>query len=556
MSQGHPAPVEKALPRRGGRFHIGRWRWLAVIGVLAVALASTGLILLARHWPFSSQRVIEALQDDFHGTVTFSRFHKSFFPHPGCVAEGAALVRPGAAAGSPPFVSAQKFIIRAHYMDFLLRPGYVSHIELQGLQIHVPPRGSTPAAPPDQNPSSTRVGEVVANNAVLEIARKAGKPLRFEIHRLTLNSVSHKEGFSYDSDFLNALPPGEIQSRGHFGPWNSPDPGQTPVSGTYKFEHAYLGVFNGVDGVLSSHDSFQGTLAQVETRGSVDIPDFKVRRAGRSSPIESRFHSFVNALNGDVGLEHVETAIVKTNVLARGSVKGSPGRRGKVTSLDLNVSDGRIQDVLRLFIREPRSPIIGTISFRAHVTIPPEGRPFEQEVVLAGDFGIEDGRFTKAETQKKVDDLSERASGKKAADKDQERSKGDDDDEDSSRVISDLKGHVVLRDGVATLTNISFSVPGAVAYMHGTFNLLNQKIDFHGTLKTDAEFSKVGGGGIKSVFLKPFDAIFKKKPKGSEIPVKLTGTYAHPQAGLEITGGKSQKRKRNRAPRSAEIREW
>jgi hypothetical protein len=113
-----------------------------------------------------------------------------------------------------------------------------------------------------------------------------------------------------------------------------------------------------------------------------------------------------------------------------------------------------------------------------------------------------------------------------------------------------------LKDGAATLTNISFSVPGAVAYVHGTFNLLNQRIDLHGTLKTDAEFSKVGGGGIKSVLLKPFDAIFKKKPKGAEIPVKLTGTYAHPQPGLEITGGKSQKRKRNRAPRRAEIREW
>jgi hypothetical protein len=505
-----------------------------------MALAVIGLVLLARHWPFSRQRVIEALQDDFHGTVTFSSFHETFFPHPGCVAEGAALVRPGAPAGSSPLVSAQKFIIRAHYLDFLLRPGYVSHIELQGLQIHVPPRGSMPAVPRDQKPSSTRVGEVVANNALLEIARQAGKPLRFEIHRVTLNSVSHKEGFSYDVAFLNALPPGEIQSRGHFGPWSASDPSQTPVRGSYKFEHVYLGVFNGIDGVLTSQDTFQGTMAQLETNGSVDIPDFKVRRARRSSPIESRFHSFVDALNGDVGLEHVETEIVKTNVLARGSVKGSPGRRGKVTSLDLNVSNGRIQDILRLFIREPRSPIIGTVSFRAHVTILPEGRPFEQEVVLVGDFGIEDGRFTKAETRKKVEDLSERARGKKAGDKDKE--KNDANDEDSSRVISDLKGHVVLKDGVATLTSISFSVPGAVAYMHGTFNLLNQKIEFHGTLKTDAEFSKVGGGGIKSILLKPFDAVFKKKPKGAEIPVKITGTYAHPQAGLEITGGKKSEK--------------
>jgi hypothetical protein len=507
-------------------------------------LAAIGLILLARHWPFSRQRVVEALQDDFHGTVTFSRFHKTFFPHPGCVAESVTLVRPGAPEGSPPFAAADKFIIRAHYLDLLLHPGFVSHIVLQGLQLHVPPRGSTPAVAQDQSPSSTRVGEVVANNALLEIARKAGKPLRFEIHTLTLDSVSRKAGFGYDVTFLNALPPGEIHSRGHFGPWNPIDPGETPVSGTYKFEHAYLGVFGGIDGVLTSHDNFRGTLAQVETHGSVDIPDFKVRRAARSAPIESRFHSFVNALNGDVRLEHVDTAVVKTNVLVRGAVEGFPGRRGKVTALDLNVGNGRIQDILRLFIKEPRSPIVGIISFRAHVTIPPEGRPFEQEVVLVGDFGIEEGRFTKIETRKKVESLSERAQGKKTGDK--EKSKGDDEEEDgdededgdSSRVISDLKGHVVLKDGVATLTNISFSAPGAVAYMHGTFNLLNERIDFHGVLKTDAEFSKVGGGGIKSIFLKPFDAVFKKKPKGAEIPVKLTGTYSHPQAGLEITGGK------------------
>jgi hypothetical protein len=48
----------------------------------------------------------------------------------------------------------------------------------------------------------------------------------------------------------------------------------------------------------------------------------------------------------------------------------------------------------------------------------------------------------------------------------------------------------------------------------------------------------VTGGGIKSIFLKPFDVIFKKKPKGAEIPIKLTGTYYHPEYGLELTGGK------------------
>jgi hypothetical protein len=540
MSQSHAAIAEQPPP---ARFSNGRRRRFAIIGVLVLAVAAIGLTVLARRWPFSRQRVAEALQDDFHGTVTFTRFRSTIFPHPGCVAEGAILVRAAAPADSPPFASAQKLVIRAHYLDFLLRPGYVSHIDVEGLQIHIPPRGSMPAEQPNQSPSSTRVGEVVANNALLEVARKTAKPLRFEIHSLTLNSLSRKDGFNYDVVFLNAIPPGEIQSRGHFGPWNSADPGQTPVSGTYRFEHAYLGVFSGIDGVLTSHDNFHGSLAQVEAHGSVEIPDFKVRRAARSSPIETKYDSFVDALSGDVRLERVESKIAKTNVLARGSIEGKAGVRGKVTSLDLNASKGRIQDILRLFIKEPRSPITGIASFRAHATVPPEGRPFEQEVVLVGDFGIDEGRFTRPKTQKEIDNLSERARGKKVDDKDKENEKGDDDD-DPSRAIADLRGHVELRNGVATLTNISFSVPGAIAYMHGAFNLLNQRIDFHGVLKTDAEFSKVGGGGIKSVFLKPFDAIFKGKPKGAEIPIKLTGTYSHPQPGLEITGGKKDDRKK------------
>ena len=539
MSESHEAVLERSPADQHGRFHISRRRWLAAVGAAALVLAIIGLVILARHWPFSQRAVIDALQDDLHGTVAFRSFHKTFFPHPGCVAEGATLVREGFPSGSPPFATGDKLIVRAHYWDLLLRPGYLAHIEVAGLQVHVPPIGTMPPAAPSQYPSTMRVGEVIANNSVLEIARKAGAALRFEIHALRLDSVSRKDGFGYDVAFLNATPPGEIESRGHFGPYNSDDPGQTPVSGTYKFEHAYLGVFGGINGVLTSHDHFQGTLAQIEMFGTVNIPDFQVQRAARSLPVDTRFHSFVNGLDGDVRLEHVESVIVKTKVLSRGGIEEHPNSHGKVTDLDLNVSNGRIQDVLRMFIKEPRSPIVGVISFRAQAKIPPEGRPFEQKVQLVGDFGIDDGQFTKTKTQKEVETLSERAQGKNTNDKEKE----EEDDADAARVVSGLKGHVELKNGVATLTDISFTVPGATAYVHGTFNLLSEKLDFHGVLRTDANFSKVGGGGIKSFFLKPFDAIFKKKPKGAEIPIKMTGTYSHPEPGLEISGGKKSENK-------------
>src|SRR3984893_13265349 len=159
MSRSHAAIAEQPP---AARFYNGRRRRFAIISVLVLA-AAIGLAVLVRHWPFSRQRVTEALQDDFHGTVTFTRFRNTIFPHPGCVAEGAALVHAGAPADSPPFASAQKLVIRAHYLDFLVRPGYISHIGVEGLEIHILPRGSMPAAPPNQSPSSTRVGEVVAN---------------------------------------------------------------------------------------------------------------------------------------------------------------------------------------------------------------------------------------------------------------------------------------------------------------------------------------------------------------------------------------------------------
>jgi hypothetical protein len=92
---------------------------------------------------------------------------------------------------------------------------------------------------------------------------------------------------------------------------------------------------------------------------------------------------------------------------------------------------------------------------------------------------------------------------------------------------------VELRDATANFRELSFSVPGASTRMHGTYNLQNQQVDLHGTLKTDVELSKMTNG-YKSVLLKPFDDLFKRKHAGAEIPVHLVGTYSDPQAGLDL----------------------
>jgi hypothetical protein len=91
-------------------------------------------------------------------------------------------------------------------------------------------------------PSSIRVGEIVLDGSVVEIARADSKAdLRFDNHKLRLTSVSEKAAFNYDLDFYNALPPGEISARGRFAPCNSGNAGETAIAGEYDFQNPDLG---------------------------------------------------------------------------------------------------------------------------------------------------------------------------------------------------------------------------------------------------------------------------------------------------------------------------
>jgi hypothetical protein len=366
------------------------------------------------------------------------------------------------------------------------------------------------------------IGEIVANGAILEIERSSSPPLEFEIHELTLGSVSANSAMSYRLALRSPEPPGEISSSGKFGPWRSDDPGQTSVSGSFTFDQADLGVFRGIAGIFSSKASFNGALTHLAVRATVDVPNFSVTRSHHPVHLTTQFTALVDATTGDVHLKTVNASFLRTAVDARGDIVGKPELPRKLTTLDLSVRDGQIDDVLWLFVTKKHSPMSGVTSFVARVTIPPEGRPFLQEVQLSGDFGVGGGQF-RPRTQQKIDELSANARGEKHA-QDSELSEED--------VISDLKGHVELRNGIATFSGLSFTVPGAAADLSGTYSLLNQKIDFHGTLKMDVKLAQTTTG-VKSLLARVFAPMFNKK-KGSEIPIEMDGTFSHPHFGMAL----------------------
>jgi hypothetical protein len=320
-------------------------RWLLPTAVLILLALCVGGIILALHWPFSSQKVIQAVQESWPGKIAVQRFRRTYFPHPGCVLENVALTR-GSDNSAAPLVAIQRVTIQANYHDLFLRPGYISRILLEGLKISVPAEQDTSQQTSKSNKSSTRIGEVFTRDATLEVARKDDGPLKFELHQLSLKSISDNSPMSYDLAMRNAEPPGEIRSRGKLGPWDSQHMNDIPLSGSYTFNDVDLGIFEGIAGTLNATGDFHGVLGRIETQGTTDTRKFEVTRSHHAVALKTKFNPSVDGMSGDTILHSVDGAFLKTPVHIEGSVAGKPGQPGKTTSLNLNVRNGRIEDVL------------------------------------------------------------------------------------------------------------------------------------------------------------------------------------------------------------------
>src|SRR6202034_2511016 len=333
----------------------------------------------------------------------------------------------------------------------------------------------------------------------------------------------------YRVDLRNPEPPGEIYSTGHIGPFQMGDFAETPASGEYSFDRADLSVFHGIAGVLSSKGKFAGSLGNLNVEGSADIPNFEVVRSGHALPLRTRFVLAVDAINGDVAINNLTAMRGRTNITVNGSVAHQGEMHGKFTSLNFTVRNGHIEDLLPIFVaghKQP-SPFAGETNLTAQVTVPPMGKPLLEELALEGDFDISDGHFEKATTKASVDKFSAGASGEN-----KETNANPPPADSAESVAAQLRGHVVLRSTIATMTNLWLSIPGADANMHGTFNVVDQKINFRGTVRTNAGLSQQTSG-LKSMFARVLDPLFKRK-RGTVVPVVMSGTYHDPHFGLDL----------------------
>ena len=434
----------------------------------------------------------------------------------------------------PPLITIHRFVLDTSLLKLRKRPIRIDLVTIDGLLVQVPAKQkkaktaiskvhfSLAAMKPvvTHRDLAFVVDRINAEQALLKILpSKPGRdPLVFELHKIHLRSVGAGLPMEYDAILKNAKPPGLIQTKGSFGPWNQEDPGATTLSGDYTFRDADLSVFRGISGILSSKGRFKGILRRIVASGTTDTPDFGVRPGKHRTHLTTQFDSIIDGTTGDTLLQPVVARINKTTIVCTGGVTKKPGYKSKSVVLEVKIAEGRVEDLLQLVV-PGQPPLLGNIRLNTTFDLPPGNEDVVKRLYLNGAFGLAKAQFTSDTVQNKIEELSRKSRGIHHP--------------KQERIVSDLQGAFALKHASIRFPSLTFSVPGANVSLAGNYGLVNEKIHFEGHLQTQAKLSQTQTG-IKSILLKLADPFFKKGNAGAVVPIKITGTRKDPQFGLNF----------------------
>lgn len=519
------------------RFVVRRkWIVLGASIALAVTLALFAIAVRALRGPSLTARVTAAMAAALNCDVAMDPLTVQFLPR--IKVSGTNLaIRLKDRPEMPPFIFVDAFDVNLGLFSVIRR--HIEEVHLDGLHVNVPPRlgasllaASTPAP---SGPAASSKGSAQADNAgrllfsvdhiithdalVNFVAKKAGgRPLMFEVHNLELLDAGVDAPMHFIAGLTNPVPEGQVYSRGTFGPWNRNDPTLTPMAGAYTLADADLNTINGIGGKTTSTGTFKGILTEIQASGQSDTPDFSLDLGGKPVPLATTFVVTVDGTDGTTKLEKVEAHLANTTILITGMLTNLPGPKNHDVDLTAEVNDGHIEDLMRLAIDTPKPLVMGSVSLAAVLKLPPgNGRP-QQRLSATGTVTLKGARFTDPDMYSRIVDLSRRGLGKKT-------------DEPMGNVLADFNGAFTLAKGVMTLTKTEVQVPGAVIQVAGTYTLGSEAVDFEGQALLETSLSKAIGG-FKSIFLKPFNPLFRKNGAGAVVPIRITGTRPAPQFGV------------------------
>lgn len=499
------------------------WRWVLGVAALVVVALGIGLYVLGSHLaPIVKARALDMLRSRFDSEAEIHDLQVSVW-HGIQVSGKGLIVRHHGRTDVPPLLEVAEFSGEMGWFSLIDKPWHIRRVELKGLTIHIPPKDKREFNEPKKKPRDIPVivDELVSNDSELDLL--PGDPKKsihqFLIHRLVMHSVGLGHSAPFKASLTNAVPPGEIATEGHFGPWQAQDPGQTPLNATYEFKDADLGVFRGISGILSSEGKFGGVLEKIEVEGETTVPDFTLSIAGHPMMLKTTFKATVDGTNGDTLLHPVIAHFLNTTLICNGGVVKAFGGPGREIVLDVTTDRARLEDLMRLAVKAKGAMMTGAVNLSTKFDLPPGKNEIVDRLRLDGKFGIGAAQFANPEIREKIEGLSRRGLGKP-------------EDDDAGSAVSELKGNFLLRDAGITFRNLTFGVTGARVELAGTYGLRDEKLDFHGKLRLQAKLSQTITG-VKSFLLKPFDPFFRKNG-ATELPIKVTGTRDQPSFGLDF----------------------
>lgn len=522
--------------RKETRISIMR-RWITAVGIALLVLALGAVIALtvfeAKLKAEARARVETYLAARFESDVHFSDFDVELWPEPSATIDGLTLTLKGR-TDVPPLIRIRRVTLRTTAFGLFKKHIYVSSVRLEGLQLTMPPKSS--GARPQIRASNLDLAkkypvfikQINADGALITVMRSdPGKePREFPIEHLHIQNFSFDGPANFQAQLTNAVPKGEIDSQGQFGPWIPDEPRQIPVSASYVFKNADMGTLRGLSGTMRSTGKFNGPLDFLNVQGETDIPDFALRMSAHPVALHTDFSAIVDGTNGNVILKPVVAHFLHTTLVVNGEVADLTKQKGRTILLAVNSKEARIEDLLFLTVKNEPPIMNGNAKITADMEIAEGDADLMQKLTVSGKFDVADARFASASAQEKIDSLSRRAQGRPQ-------------DPTIDDVVSDLKGTFGLKNGVMNFSDLGFSVTGAAVQLHGTYGMDDGEMDFHGHLLMQAKLSQAMTG-TKSFFMKAVDPFFRGKNGGSSVPIKITGTKDHPQYGLDWGGSKKE----------------
>lgn len=506
-----------------------RWLLRGVLAVLAILVLCVASAAVYAGWhaePRLHGYIVNLLSTSLESEVELGSATITWFP-PRIRAEQLS-VRHHGRTDVPPLIVLKSFVADLSISNLWNRT--IDHVGVEGLEISIPPRlGTGPRLPHpkgNRNGSSSGSGVILrrltAQNARVAVIPRDRKknPKVWDVHSLEMRDIRSQHAATFEAVLINPIPYGLIESKGAFGPWDSDEPGVTPLSGAYVFA-ADLATIDGLSGHVDATGAMRGILENIETEGQTSTDQFRLTALdGQSLPLKTTYSAVVDGTNGDVALRDVNLTLGHSLLHARGLIEGTKGVKGKRVALNVTSKALDLSEALKFVMKADKPLATGTIILDTAFDLPQGKSDVIDRLELNGSIRAEHLRFTNESIQVKVDTLSRRGQGRPR-------------DTSIDAMLSTASSKFTFAKGRLRFKDLTFEVEGATIGLNGTYALRPKAIDLAGTVRLKASASQTMTG-YKTWLLKPFDSLFRKQGAGALLAVWVQGTADKPQVGINF----------------------